>query len=217
MNSEIAYEHIRKIKETVTDSANLMLAPRYLIERLVLFSSFCSFLNFGITPEIFEIKELYIGYKIGFAALVMVVSTLIFYIYFLKKLLEENDKTGRVYSKNQRFVGEIYALVTSIGIIMSSTVLLFGGYATIYFYWISFVGLILYVFGHFTLKQVKYFGLFMAISGLSLILICTIYILSNQIMPEIQKSIYDFGQISAIVICGIGQFCLWLYLKFANV
>lgn len=222
MGREEAYEHIRLIKETVVDSGGSMLVPKHILHKTLFCSALMSLLNFGITPEIFLLEGVSIGYRLFFAASVMGFSTFLFYFYVLRILQKENDRLSRPYTKNQRFIGQTYTLITAVGTVMSLTVMTLGGYVTIFFYWLCFVGIALFVLGHFTTKPIKLYGLFLTLSGIAMIASCAAIFGSQStglgtLLPETERMIFDFGRYSAVLLSGFGQLGLWGYLRVKNV
>lgn len=218
MKEEEVYEHIRHIKEIVVDNGQSALIPKSVLHQLILFSACLSLLNFGITPEVFALEALGIGYKIMLTVFIAFVTCYVFYRYILNQVLHENTRVGRPYSKNQRFIGEIYLLITTLGVLMSSTVLIFGTFSTIYFYWTVLIGIMYFILGHFTLNIIKVFGRLLTYIGLLLILAAAFYCSANGLhyavhVLETEKLVMDMGRIAATVLCGIGQLILWGYLK----
>ncbi|MFZ3052208.1 MAG: hypothetical protein WA099_02285 [Sulfuricurvum sp.] len=218
MEHDEIQERIRQIKEAVVDNSSLALVPKSILHTTILFSAFLSLLNFGVTPELMMFDKLDLGFKIAIMVSVLVVSCYMFYVYVLKNIVHENSRVERPFGKNQRFVGEMYALVTTLGIIMSGTVLIFGAFATVYFYWMVFIGLALFVLGHFTHKAIKTYGRFLIFVGLVSIVASACYFVSNGIdythrAFESEKFVSDLGRIVGVMFSGFGQLVLWGYLK----
>lgn len=218
MRQNDAYEHIRQIKEIVVDNGSLTLVPRAILLKTIFFSSIMSILNFGITPVIFSFEAMELWKKLLLTAIVTIGSTAIFYFYILRILQNENDRLQRPYTKNQRFIGEIFTAVTAVGTTMSLTVTTLGGYTTVFFYWIAFVGLALFALGHYTQKAIKLYGGFMIFAGVFLTLFCAVYFAPQgiglgKLSYEAEIAVYRIGQISGFLISGIGQLGLWAYLR----
>ena len=218
MKHDEIQEHIRQIKEAVVDHGTVSLVPRSILHTMILFSAYLSLFNFGITPELFVFKELGFGFKIAITVTALTVTCYIFYLFVLKSILKENSRLERPYGKNQRFVGEVYLLVTTFGIVMSGTVFIFGAFATLYFYWMVLIGLALFVWGHFTHKAIKIYGRFLLFVGLASIVATACYFASMGIdfahpSLESEKFVSDIGRVVALIFCGFGQLGLWGYLK----
>ena len=218
MKEQEVLQHIMDIKGVIVDNhAKLPLAPR-----TILFSALMSLLLFGIIPKIFMLQALILFTKTLYSGLIMSFVMIIFYFYNRKITQNENDKLDRPFSRNQSFIGQIYGIVVCVGIIMSLTVTILGGYSMIFFYWLIFIGISSFVSGHFTLKVVKMYGLFLIISGLFFIIACAFYVapysLGAGILPlDLSLDIYFFGQYTALLLAGIGQLILWFYIKYYNV
>lgn len=211
-------EHIRQIKEAVVDNSSSTLIPRSILHTTILFSAFLSLFNFGVTPELLMLKEVSLGYIIAMSVVVLVVTCYVFYRFISRSIVRENSRLERPYGKNQRFVGEVYILVTMVGIVMSSTVFIFGAFATLYFYWMTLIGLALFVLGHFTHKAIKAYGRFLLIISLAAIAASACYFAVNGIdyahrALESEKFVSDVGRIIAVLFSGFGQLALWRYLK----
>jgi hypothetical protein len=218
MKEQEVLQQIMNIKGVIVDNhGKLPLAPR-----TILFSALMSLLLFGLIPKIFMLQELTLLSKTLYSGIIMSFVMTVFYIYNRKIIQKENDKLDRPYSKNQSFIGQMYGIIVSIGMVMSLTVTIFGGYSMIFFYWLTFIGISLFVLGHFTLKVVKMYGLFLIVSGLFLIITCAIYSfsysLSIGVLPlDLSLDIYFFGQYSSLLLSGVGQLILWFYIKYYNV
>ena len=218
MKEQEVLQHIMDMKGVIVDNhGKLPLAPR-----TILFSALMSLLLFGIIPKIFMIQELTLFSKTLYSGLIMSFVMAIFYLYNRKIMQKENDKLDRPFSKNQSFIGQIYGIVVGVGIVMSLTVTILGGYSMIFFYWLVFIGISSFVSGHFTLKVVKIYGLFLIISGLFFIIASAFYVapysLGAGILPlDLSLDIYFFGQYVALLFAGIGQLILWFYIKYYNV
>lgn len=211
-------ERIRQIKEAVVDNSSSALVPKSILHMTILFSALLSLLNFGVTPELLMYDKLGLGFKIAIMVSVLIITSYMFYVYVLKNIVRENSRVERPFGKNQRFVGEMYALVTTLGIIMSGTVLIFGAFATVYFYWMVFIGLALFVLGHFTHKAIKTYGRFLIVIGFISIVASACYFVSNGIdyahhALESELFVSDLGRIIGVMFSGFGQLALWGYLK----
>ncbi|MGD9655494.1 MAG: hypothetical protein AB7U44_09880 [Sulfuricurvum sp.] len=211
-------ERIRQIKEAVVDNGGATLIPRSILHTTILFSAFLSLFNFGVTPELLMLHGLGLGAKIAISVAVLAVTCYVFYLFVLRSIVRENSRLERPYGKNQRFVGEMYVLVTMVGIVMSSTVFIFGAFATLYFYWMALIGLALFVLGHFTHKAIKVYGRFLLFLGLAAIAASACYFAAHGIdyvhrALESEKFVSDIGRIIAVLFCGFGQLALWGYLK----
>lgn len=211
-------ERIRQIKEAVVDNSGSALVPKSILHMTILFSAFLSLLNFGVIPELFMLKKLELGFVIAIMISVLVGTCYAFYVFVLKNIVRENSRLNRPYGKNQRFIGEIYLLVTMVGIVMSGTVFIFGAFATLYFYWMTFIGLALFVLGHFTHSAIKTYGRFLLIVGLAAIVASACYFAATGIdyahrVLESEKFVSDIGRIIAVIFSGFGQLALWEYLK----
>ncbi|MFA6196582.1 MAG: hypothetical protein WC656_08040 [Sulfurimonas sp.] len=218
MQHDEIQERIRQIKEAVVDNSSSALVPKPILHTTILFSAFLSLLNFGVTPELFMLKKLELGFAIAIMISVLVGTSYAFYIFVLKNIVRENSRLNRPYGKNQRFVGEIYLLVTMVGIVMSGTVFIFGTFATVYLYWMTLIGIALFVLGHFTHKAIKTYGRFLLFIGLTSIVIVASYFGVNGIdythrTLESEKFVSDIGRIIAVIFSGFGQLVLWRYLK----
>lgn len=218
MKEQEVLQHIMDMKGVIVDNqGKLPLAPR-----TILFSALMSLLLFGIIPKIFMYAEFTFGEKTFYSGFIMTAVMGIFYLYNRKIIQNENDKLDRPFSRNQAFIGQIYGILVSVGIVMSLTVTLFGGYSMIFFYWLIFIGISLFVSGHFTLNIVKLYGLFLIVVSLVLIVVCAFYSSSYSfgagILPlDLSLDIYFFGQYIALLLSGIGQLILWFYIKFYRV
>lgn len=218
MKEQDVFRHIMDMKGVIVDNhGKLPLAPR-----TILFSALMSLLLFGIIPKIFMLQELTLFSKTLYSGLIMSFVMVIFYFYNRKIIQKENDKLDRPFSKNQSFIGQIYGIVVCVGIVMSLTVTILGGYSMIFFYWLIFIGISSFVSGHFTLKVVKIYGLFLIISGLFFIIATAFYVapysLGAGILPlDLSLDIYFFGQYVALLLAGVGQLILWFYIKFYRV
>ena len=218
MKEQEVLQHIMDMKGVIVDNhGKLPLAPR-----TILFSALMSLLLFGLIPKIFMLQELTLFSKTLYSGLIMSFVMTIFYLYNRKIIQKENDKLDRPFSKNQSFIGQIYGILVSIGIVMSLTVTIFGGYSMIFFYWLIFIGISHFVSGHFTLKVVKMYGLFLIVLGLIFIIACAFYSFSYSlgtgILPlDLSLDIYFFGQYAALLLAGMGQLLLWFYIKYCNV
>jgi hypothetical protein len=218
MEHDEIQERIRQIKEAVVDNSGATLIPRSILHTTILFSAFLSLFNFGVTPELLMLKEVSLGSIIAMMLTALVVSCYVFYHFVLRSIVRENSRLERPYGKNQRFVGEVYVLVTMVGIVMSSTVFIFGAFATLYFYWMALIGLALFVLGHFTHKAIKVYGRFLLFIGLAAIVASACYFAVNDIdfahrVLESEKFVSDIGRIIAVLFSGFGQLALWGYLK----
>jgi hypothetical protein len=218
MKEQEVLQHIMDIKGVIVDNhAKLPLAPR-----TILFSALMSLLLFGIIPKIFMYAEFTFSEKTFYSGFIMSAVMTTFYLYNRKIIQNENDKLDRPFSKNQAFVGQIYGILASVGIVMSLTVTIFGGYSVVFFYWLIFIGISLFVLGHFTLNMVKLYGLFLIVAGLILIVGYAFYSSSYSsgagILPlDLSLDIYYFGQYTALLLAGIGQLILWFYIKLYRV
>ena len=218
MKEQEILQHIMDMKGVIVDNhGKLPLAPR-----TILFSALMSLLLFGIIPKIFMLQELTLFSKTLYSGFIMSFVMVIFYFYNRKIIQKENDKLDRPFSKNQSFIGQIYGIIVCVGIVMSLTVTILGGYSMIFFYWLIFIGISSFVSGHFTLKVVKMYGLFLIISGIFFIIASAFYVSSYSlgagILPlDLSLDIYFFGQYVALLLAGIGQLILWFYIKYYNV
>lgn len=218
MKEQEILQHIMDIKGIVIDNhAKLPFVPQ-----TILFSALMSLFLFGVIPKIFLLQDLSLFSKTLYSGLIMSFIMSVFYFYNKKVIKIENDKLDRPFSRNQSFIGQIYGILVGIGIVMSLTVTIFGGYSMIFFYWLIFIGMSLFVLGHFTLKVVKLYGLFLIILGLTLIIASSFYVapysLGAGLLPlDLSLNIYFFGQFTALLFSGIGQLILWYYIKYKNV
>lgn len=218
MEHDEIQERIRQIKEAVVDNSGSTLVPRSILHTTILFSAFLSLCNFGVTPEFLLLKDVSLESKMAMIIAVSVATSYIFYFFILKHIVRENSRLERPYGKNQRFIGEVYVLVTLVGIVMSSTVFIFGAFATLYFYWMALIGLALFVLGHFTHKAIKMYGRFLLFVGLAAVVTSACYFAINGIdyahhTLESEKFVSDIGRIIAVLFSGFGQLGLWGYLK----
>lgn len=204
-----AKNRLDEIKRVLVDSDKTIPAPREMFYTIGLASIFLDV----VVDKIFACRDSDFTTQLT-VALATLIAVFLLTVFASKKfVIKENEKLDRVFSKNQRFIFEVYGITLLIGIALTMGVVTTGGWAFIYFYWMALMGAAAYVFGFFTKKLISRFGILLILSAIVQIIASVVYINmngSNSCNMTVQglkyhMDVYTISQYSSIVLSGFGH------------
>lgn len=205
-----AKNRLDEIKRVLVDSDKTIPTPQGMFYAIGIATIFLDI----AMDKIFAYQDPDFTKKLSFA-IIMLICVFFLTVFTSKKfVIKENEKLDRVFSKNQRFIFQIYCITIALGIAMTIGVATTGGWALIYFYWMAIMGMAAYVFGFFTKKIISKYGLFLIFAAIAQIIAVTVYNISMNdsngysITAQTLKyhmDIYALSQYSSIILVGLGH------------